>query len=74
MIIDVHAHYYPQRYLELIGRPDLPPVAAAALARQSIGERLAVRGASGPVPGFRRVAHIRGATAAALLGVGVAGR
>jgi len=31
-----------QRYLELIGRPDLPPTAAAALARQGIGERLAL--------------------------------
>ena len=40
MIIDVHAHYYPARYLDLIGRPDLPPRAAAELARQSIGERL----------------------------------
>jgi 6-methylsalicylate decarboxylase len=42
MIIDVHAHYYPQRYLELIGRPDLPPRVAAELAKQSIGERLAL--------------------------------
>jgi len=42
VIIDVHAHYYPPRYLELIGRPGLPPVAAAALAGQSIGERLAL--------------------------------
>jgi hypothetical protein len=32
MIIDVHAHYYPARYLDLIGRPDLPPRAAAELA------------------------------------------
>ncbi len=40
MIMDVHAHYYPPRYLELIGRPGLPPLAAAALASQSIGERL----------------------------------
>jgi 6-methylsalicylate decarboxylase len=40
MIIDVHAHYYPARYLDLIGRPDLPPRAAAELGRQSIGERL----------------------------------
>jgi predicted TIM-barrel fold metal-dependent hydrolase len=40
MIIDVHAHYYPARCLDLIGRPDLPPRAAAELARQSIGERL----------------------------------
>jgi predicted TIM-barrel fold metal-dependent hydrolase len=42
MIIDVHAHYYPPRYLDLIGRPGLPPAAAAALAGQSIGERLAL--------------------------------
>jgi 6-methylsalicylate decarboxylase len=42
MIIDVHAHYYPPRYLEVIGRPGLPPLAAAALARQSIGERVAL--------------------------------
>jgi 6-methylsalicylate decarboxylase len=41
MIIDVHAHYYPPRYLALIGRPGLPP-AAAALGGQSIGERLAL--------------------------------
>ena len=42
MIIDVHAHYYPPRYLELIGRPGLPPAMAAALGGQSIGERLAL--------------------------------
>ncbi len=42
MVIDVHAHYYPPRYLELIGRPGLPPTAAAALAGQTIGERLAL--------------------------------
>jgi 6-methylsalicylate decarboxylase len=42
VIIDVHAHYYPQRYLELIGRPGLPPTAAAALAGQDIGERVAL--------------------------------
>ena len=41
MIIDVHAHYYPRRYLDLIGRPGLPPTAAAALAGQDIAERLA---------------------------------
>jgi hypothetical protein len=40
MIIDVHAHYYPRRYLELIGRPELPPTEAAALAGQDIAERL----------------------------------
>ncbi len=42
MIIDVHAHYYPRRYLEVIGRPGLPPAAAAALAGQDIAERLAL--------------------------------
>jgi 6-methylsalicylate decarboxylase len=42
MVIDVHAHYYPPRYLELIGRPGLPPAAAAALAGQGIGGRLAL--------------------------------
>jgi 6-methylsalicylate decarboxylase len=41
VIIDVHAHYYSKRYLELIGRPELPP-AAAALAGQSLAERLAL--------------------------------
>jgi len=41
VIIDVHAHYYPRRYLDLIGRPGLPPTAAAALAGQDIAERLA---------------------------------
>jgi 6-methylsalicylate decarboxylase len=42
VIIDVHAHYYPRRYLELIGRPGLLPTAAAALAGQDIAERLAL--------------------------------
>jgi aminocarboxymuconate-semialdehyde decarboxylase len=42
VIVDVHAHYYPGRYLELIGRPELPPPAAAALAHQNIDERLAL--------------------------------
>lgn len=42
MIIDVHAHYYPARYLELISRPGLPSAEAAALAGQGIGERLAL--------------------------------
>jgi 6-methylsalicylate decarboxylase len=46
MIIDVHAHYYPQRYLDLIGRPDLPP-AAGILAGQSIAERLALLDGAG---------------------------
>jgi predicted TIM-barrel fold metal-dependent hydrolase len=40
MIIDVHAHYYPKRYLERIERPNLPRVGSAALAGQSISERL----------------------------------
>ena len=47
MVIDVHAHSYPAQYLELIGRPDLPPVRAAALARQGTGERLALLGQAG---------------------------
>jgi len=42
MIIDVHAHYYPTRYLTQIGRPELPPAVAAALGHQSIDERLAL--------------------------------
>jgi 6-methylsalicylate decarboxylase len=42
MIIDVHAHYYPPRYLQVLGRPDLPPVAAAALAAQDMSGRLAL--------------------------------
>ncbi len=42
MITDVHAHYYPRRYLELIGRPGLPPPMAAALGGQSVSERLAL--------------------------------
>jgi aminocarboxymuconate-semialdehyde decarboxylase len=42
MIVDVHAHYYPGLYLDYIGRPDLPPAAAAALGHQSIDERLAL--------------------------------
>jgi 6-methylsalicylate decarboxylase len=40
VIIDVHAHYYPRRYLELIGRPGLPP--AATLGGQDIHGRLAL--------------------------------
>lgn len=46
MIIDVHAHYYPQRYLDLIGRPGLPP-AAAVLGSQSIADRLALLDSTG---------------------------
>lgn len=40
MIVDVHAHYYPTEYLERIGRPELPPVAAAPLRDQPIDERM----------------------------------
>jgi len=40
MVIDVHAHYYPQRYLEYIGRTELAAPTTAALAHQTIGERL----------------------------------
>jgi 6-methylsalicylate decarboxylase len=47
MIIDVHAHYYPPRYLDLLGRPDLPPTVAAELAGQSITERLDLLDRSG---------------------------
>lgn len=47
MIIDVHAHYYPARYLELLGRPDLPPTVAAELAGQDIAERLDLLDRSG---------------------------
>jgi 6-methylsalicylate decarboxylase len=39
--IDVHAHYYPRRYVEMIGRPDLPP-ATGVLGSQTIEERLAL--------------------------------
>jgi aminocarboxymuconate-semialdehyde decarboxylase len=46
LTIDVHAHYYPQRYLDLIGRPDLPP-ASGVLAGQSIAERLALLDGAG---------------------------
>jgi 6-methylsalicylate decarboxylase len=42
VIIDVHAHHYPRRYLELIGRPELPPAEAAGLAGLGIPERLAL--------------------------------
>ncbi len=42
MIIDVHAHYYPSAYMELIGRSDVPSLLAAPLAQQGIGERLAL--------------------------------
>lgn len=42
MIVDVHAHYYPARYLERIGRADLLSPSGAPLGSQSIGERLAL--------------------------------
>jgi predicted TIM-barrel fold metal-dependent hydrolase len=41
VIIDVHAHYYPARYLELVGAGG-PPAAVAVLASQSTEERLAL--------------------------------
>jgi 6-methylsalicylate decarboxylase len=47
MIIDVHAHYYPARYLDLLGRSDLPPTVAAELAGQDIARRLALLDSSG---------------------------
>jgi predicted TIM-barrel fold metal-dependent hydrolase len=40
MIIDVHAHYYPDEYLQLIGRPELPPKESAPLKNVTIEERL----------------------------------
>ncbi len=40
MIVDVHAHYYPQRYLERIGRQELPPSSSAPLGDQDVDERL----------------------------------
>jgi len=40
LVVDVHAHYYPTKYVAQLGRPDLPPLAAAALAGQTIAERL----------------------------------
>jgi len=47
VIIDVHAHYYPARYLDLLGRSDLPPTVAAELAGQGIAGRLALLDSSG---------------------------
>jgi aminocarboxymuconate-semialdehyde decarboxylase len=41
MVIDVHAHYYPDRYLEAIGRPELPPP-TALLHQLTIDERLSL--------------------------------
>jgi len=45
--IDVHAHYYPISYMELIGRTDVPSPQAAPLGRESIDERLVRMDASG---------------------------
>ncbi len=42
MIVDVHAHYYPRRYLERIDRADLPYPGVAPLGAQTIDERLAL--------------------------------
>ncbi|HUZ42382.1 MAG TPA: amidohydrolase family protein [Acidimicrobiales bacterium] len=42
MIVDVHAHYYPREYLDLIGRPELPVKGAAPLNELSIEDRLAL--------------------------------
>jgi hypothetical protein len=47
MVIDIHAHYYPPEYLERIGRLELPPRQAAALASQSMAERLDLLDAHG---------------------------
>jgi 6-methylsalicylate decarboxylase len=41
MVIDVHAHYYLNRYLEAIGRPELPPP-TALLNHLTIDERLSL--------------------------------
>lgn len=42
MVVDVHAHYYPEEYLKRLGRPQLAAVSAAGLAGQGIEERLAL--------------------------------
>jgi aminocarboxymuconate-semialdehyde decarboxylase len=42
MIVDVHAHYYPREYLELIDRPELPIKGAAPLNELSMDERVAL--------------------------------
>jgi aminocarboxymuconate-semialdehyde decarboxylase len=42
VIVDVHAHYYPREYLDLIGRPELPVKGAAPLNELSIVDRLAL--------------------------------
>lgn len=42
MIVDIHAHYYPRDYLDLIGRPELPLRGSAPLNELSMGERVAL--------------------------------
>ncbi len=42
MVIDVHAHYYPRDYLELMGATDVPYGPVAPLASLGIDERLAL--------------------------------
>jgi aminocarboxymuconate-semialdehyde decarboxylase len=46
VIIDVHAHYYPQEYVQRIGRTDLP-LPSALLGAQTIGERLELLDSAG---------------------------
>lgn len=47
MIIDVHAHYYPRDYLELVGATDVPHRAAAPLASLDMNERLVLMDRTG---------------------------
>jgi 6-methylsalicylate decarboxylase len=47
VILDVHAHLYPPEYLDVIGRPEIPPRRAAALADQTLEERLALMDRAG---------------------------
>lgn len=47
MILDVHAHLYPPEYLDAIGRPEIPPRRAAALADQTLEERLGLMDRAG---------------------------
>ncbi len=42
MIVDVHAHYYPSDYLELIGATGVPHLPVAPLAVLDIDQRLAL--------------------------------